>query len=174
MEIILITLILLIFGLIFLVLSNIKQNLNSTKTIDNFISGLTPDIKPSEIKSPAFKKYRYELLNRLYHFRKNISLNIILLIIILCNIFVIFLIYDNINFRQSENQIIYENNIKLNQKEKIIDSLNSNINLLKNNYQFKLDSIIYENKSINEKLKQKELENKKLNKYIYKLVESRK
>lgn len=161
---------LLIFGIIYLLIYKIYRTLNNTKVIDNFISSLTPDIKPSEIKSSAFKKYRYELICQLKNFRFSIIINILLLEILFVLITVISIYFTNKN--NADNNIIIENKYNSNIKnlQYKIDSLNNNSDIIKFNYQNKIDSINFENKLIKEKLEQKDIENKNLNKYIFKLL----
>lgn len=152
---------------IFFSIINISLQINDTKNIDSFISGLTPDMKPSILKNQSFTSLRYELLHKLWFIRKSIKINLIILLISV----VIFII--GFNYFQSS----YINNYKelklINKYELLVKEKENNLDSLNNKYlkqQNITDSLYRENILVKQQLNQKLEENKRLNSYIYKLM----
>lgn len=143
-----------------LICRNIWKLLVYTDTIANFISGLTPDTKLSEIKNPAFSKLRYSLIQNIYSLKYSLRLNIIILCFLIIGII---LLSESIVTQHKINQLNQEFNIEklkssqtINILEEKYDSISLSKKILDIRVSYLLDSLIYEKKE-NERLKKENI-----------------
>lgn len=143
-----------------LICINIWKLLVYTDIIANFISGLTPDTKLSEIKNPAFSKLRYTLIQNIYSLKYSLRLNIIILCFLIIGII---LLFENITTQYKINQLNQEFNIEnlknyqtINILEEKYDSISLSKKFLDIRVNYLLDSLTYEKKE-NERLKKENI-----------------